>query len=67
MPVSSRRWWPAFFGGVGACLTVSNATLGPDARDPRMRSATIHAGRRYALMPSFTFAADGAGRACGTA
>jgi dTDP-4-amino-4,6-dideoxygalactose transaminase len=44
------------FGGVGACLTVSNATLG-------LMIAIRHAigdnpqGRRYALMPSFSFAA----------
>ena len=44
------------FGGVGACLTVSNATLG-------LMLAIRHAigddarGRRYALMPSFSFAA----------
>jgi len=44
------------FDGVGACLTVSNATLG-------LMLAIRHAigdsvqGRRYALMPSFTFAA----------
>jgi len=46
------------FGGVGACLTVSNATLGlmlaiRDAIGDNPR------GRRYALMPSFTFAATG--------
>jgi dTDP-4-amino-4,6-dideoxygalactose transaminase len=44
------------FGGVGACVTVSNATLG-------LMLAIRHAigensqGRRYAVMPSFTFAA----------
>jgi dTDP-4-amino-4,6-dideoxygalactose transaminase len=44
------------FGGQGACLTVCNATIGlmiaiRDAVGPNAN------GRRYALMPSFTFAA----------
>jgi dTDP-4-amino-4,6-dideoxygalactose transaminase len=44
------------FGGEGACLTVSNATLGLMLA---IRDAVgdDRQGRRYALMPSFTFAA----------
>jgi dTDP-4-amino-4,6-dideoxygalactose transaminase len=58
-PVNARFEQEAaaqLFGGVGACLTVSNATLG-------LMIAIRHAigddkqGRRYALMPSFSFAA----------
>ncbi|MGH1573434.1 DegT/DnrJ/EryC1/StrS family aminotransferase [Methylobacterium sp. P31] len=54
------------FGGVGACLTVSNATLGlmlairqaVDATRPlRTQSAAAKRARTYALMPAFTFAA----------
>jgi dTDP-4-amino-4,6-dideoxygalactose transaminase len=44
------------FGGVGACLTVSNATLGLMLAI-RHAIGDIRNGRRYALMPSFTFAA----------
>jgi dTDP-4-amino-4,6-dideoxygalactose transaminase len=58
-PVNARFEQEAverLFGGIGACLTVSNATLG-------LMIAIRHAigdnveGRRYALMPSFSFAA----------
>jgi len=44
------------FGGVGGCMTVSNATLGLilAVRDAVGEGRTQ---RRYALMPSFTFAA----------
>jgi dTDP-4-amino-4,6-dideoxygalactose transaminase len=58
-PVNARfeqQMVERIFGGVGACLTVSNATLG-------LILAIRHAigdnaqGRRYALMPSFSFAA----------
>lgn len=43
------------FGGAGGCLTVNNATTGLmlAIRDAAVR----HPDRRYALMPSFTFAA----------
>jgi dTDP-4-amino-4,6-dideoxygalactose transaminase len=41
------------FGGLGGCLTVNNATIGLMLA---MREAAAR-GRRYALMPSFTFAA----------
>ena len=44
------------FGGIGSCLTVCNATLGLMLA---IRQATEHRPpkQRYALMPSFTFAA----------
>ena len=69
------------FGGVGGCLTVSNATIGlmlairhalgftagrftagrthglPAVPDPRQGGRAEAGRRRYALMPSFTFAA----------
>jgi dTDP-4-amino-4,6-dideoxygalactose transaminase len=41
------------FGGLGGCLTVNNATIGLMLA---IREAAVP-GRRYALMPSFTFAA----------
>lgn len=44
------------FGGNGACLTVSNATLGLMLAIRNAIGENAH-GRRYALMPSFTFAA----------
>jgi dTDP-4-amino-4,6-dideoxygalactose transaminase len=44
------------FGGNGACLTVSNATLGLMLAIRDAIGENAH-GRRYALMPSFTFAA----------
>ena len=45
------------FGGVGECLTVCNATIGliMAVRQAMMRRPATK--RRYALMPSFTFAA----------
>src|ERR1700733_10109608 len=46
------------FGGVGACLTVSNATLGLILAI-RQAIGDNAQGRRYALMPSFSFAATG--------
>ena len=43
------------FGGLGGCLTVNNATIGLMLA---IREASAPGeGRRYALMPSFTFAA----------
>jgi len=59
-PVNSRFEAEAtakFFGGRGGCLTVNNATIGlmlalREAAGEAPRGAT-----RYALMPSFTFAA----------
>lgn len=43
------------FGGLGGCVTVNNATIGLMLA---IREAAAPAeGRRYALMPSFTFAA----------
>ena len=58
------------FGGVGACVTVCNATIGlmlaiRDAIETHAAGASgrpggrlqAHARRRFALMPSFTFAA----------
>jgi dTDP-4-amino-4,6-dideoxygalactose transaminase len=44
------------FGGVGACLTVSNATIGLMLAIRHAIGDNAH-GRRYALMPSFSFAA----------
>ena len=48
-----------FFGGVGACMTVCNATIGLMlAIKEAIGEAVGDAGRgQYALMPSFTFAA----------
>ena len=46
------------FGGVGACMTVSNATIGLMlAVQQAIQKRSLR--RRYALMPSFTFAAAG--------
>ncbi len=50
------------FGGQGGCLTVCNATIGlmlaiRHAVGWRADPVAASAGRRYALMPSFTFAA----------
>jgi dTDP-4-amino-4,6-dideoxygalactose transaminase len=42
------------FGGIGACLTVANATIGLMLA---IREQVPARGRGYALMPSFTFAA----------
>ncbi|HEX4506348.1 MAG TPA: DegT/DnrJ/EryC1/StrS family aminotransferase [Alphaproteobacteria bacterium] len=44
------------FGGSGACLTVGNATLGLLLAIRNAIGENV-SGRRYALMPSFTFAA----------
>ncbi len=46
------------FGGTGHCLTVANATLGLMVA---IRRATFRRGtkKRFAIMPSFTFAATG--------
>jgi dTDP-4-amino-4,6-dideoxygalactose transaminase len=44
------------FNGQGACLTVSNATLGLILAIRNAIGENVQ-GRRYALMPSFTFAA----------
>jgi dTDP-4-amino-4,6-dideoxygalactose transaminase len=59
-PVNTRleqNFVDQLFGGEGACLTVCNATIGlmlalKQAADSRPDKA-----RRYAIMPSFTFAA----------
>jgi dTDP-4-amino-4,6-dideoxygalactose transaminase len=59
-PVNTRleqNFVDRMFGGEGACLTVCNATIGlmlalKQAADSRPDKA-----RRYAIMPSFTFAA----------
>jgi dTDP-4-amino-4,6-dideoxygalactose transaminase len=45
------------FDGVGGCVTVNNATTG--LMLAIREAANPAAGRRYALMPSFTFAASG--------
>ena len=53
------------FAGEGACMTVCNATVGLmlavqqaiGARPPRRQTQGVSARPRYALMPSFTFAA----------
>jgi dTDP-4-amino-4,6-dideoxygalactose transaminase len=45
------------FGGIGACVTVCNATIGLMLAIRLARGVTPDAKRRYALMPSFTFAA----------
>jgi dTDP-4-amino-4,6-dideoxygalactose transaminase len=63
-PVNTRfedEMMERFFGGQGACMTVCNATIGlmlaiRDAvGDPAL--GEVASGRKYALMPSFTFAA----------
>ena len=45
------------FGGVGECLTVCNATIGLMIAIRQAMMQRPAAKRRYALMPSFTFAA----------
>jgi dTDP-4-amino-4,6-dideoxygalactose transaminase len=45
------------FGGEGACLTVCNATIGLMIALRRAGELRPGTGHRYALMPSFTFAA----------
>ncbi|MGI4852952.1 MAG: DegT/DnrJ/EryC1/StrS family aminotransferase [Janthinobacterium lividum] len=47
----------AMFGGVGECLTVCNATTGLILAIREAIKVPSAAGCRYALMPSFTFAA----------
>ena len=54
----------SLFDGVGHCVTTSNATLGlilaiRHAVERRFIGAAGHGKRKYALMPSFTFAATG--------
>ncbi len=46
-----------FFGGVGECLTVCNATIGLMLAIRHAIESRPKSRRRYALMPSFTFAA----------
>jgi dTDP-4-amino-4,6-dideoxygalactose transaminase len=62
-PVNTRfedEMMERFFGGDGACMTVCNATIGlmlaikEAVGDPALGEGQ---GRKYALMPSFTFAA----------
>ena len=62
-PVNTRfedEMMERFFGGQGACMTVCNATIGlmlaikEAVGDPALGEG---GGRKYALMPSFTFAA----------
>lgn len=62
-PVNTRfedEMMERFFGGQGACMTVCNATIGlmlaikEVVGDPALGEG---GGRKYALMPSFTFAA----------
>jgi dTDP-4-amino-4,6-dideoxygalactose transaminase len=58
-PVNSRleeRFSRALFGAEHRCVTVANATLGLMLAIKRAAGWTPR-GRRYALMPSFTFAA----------
>lgn len=45
-----------FFGGIGGCLTVNNATIGLMLAMAEAIGGRVTA-RRFALMPSFTFAA----------
>ena len=45
------------FGGVGECLTVCNATIGLMIAIRQALESRPKSRRRYALMPSFTFAA----------
>ncbi len=45
------------FGGVGECLTVANATIGLMIAIRQAIESRPKSRRRYALMPSFTFAA----------
>jgi dTDP-4-amino-4,6-dideoxygalactose transaminase len=48
-----------FFAGEGACVSVCNATIGLMLAIRFAIGANPDKGRRYALMPSFTFAATG--------
>jgi dTDP-4-amino-4,6-dideoxygalactose transaminase len=52
-----RNLTDRIFGGVGECLTVCNATIGLMLAIRQAVESHPNAGRRYALMPSFTFAA----------
>ena len=57
-----RELTASLFGGTGGCLTVCNATIGlmiaiRHAVDTAARTGAGGPGRRYVIMPSFTFAA----------
>jgi dTDP-4-amino-4,6-dideoxygalactose transaminase len=59
-PVNSRleqNFVDRMFGGEGACLTVCNATIGLMLAAKRALESRPSEKRRYAIMPSFTFAA----------
>ena len=59
-PVNSRleqNFVDRMFGGEGACLTVCNATIGLMLAARRASELRPCTKRRYAIMPSFTFAA----------
>ena len=59
-PVNSafeRNMTDQIFGGVGECLTVCNATIGLMIAIRQALESRPKSRRRYALMPSFTFAA----------
>ncbi len=59
-PVNSRleqNFVDRIFGGEGACLTVCNATIGLMLALKQAVHARPDKERRYAIMPSFTFAA----------
>jgi dTDP-4-amino-4,6-dideoxygalactose transaminase len=59
-PVNSafeRSMIDGFFAGVGECLTVCNATIGLMIAIRQAIEVRPDSRRRYALMPSFTFAA----------
>jgi dTDP-4-amino-4,6-dideoxygalactose transaminase len=59
-PVNSRfeaELASQLFGGVGGCLTVNNATIGLMLAIKEVIEDIDPGKRRYALMPSFTFAA----------
>ena len=52
-----RNMTDQIFGGVGECLTVCNATIGLMIAIRQALESRPKSRRRYALMPSFTFAA----------
>jgi dTDP-4-amino-4,6-dideoxygalactose transaminase len=52
-----RNMTNQMFGGVGGCLTVCNATIGLMIAIRQVIESRPKSRRRYALMPSFTFAA----------
>src|SRR5947199_2386026 len=59
-PVNTRleqSFTARFFGGRGACVSVCNATIGLMLAIRMAIGTTSDKKRRYALMPSFTFAA----------